>query len=77
MNQVRARTASVSVALRFWFVGFALLLLNLWNRVKASAYVLVPFTTWRFPLARWRLWLWEIIKQRLGFVLELPVLVYL
>jgi putative transposase len=77
MNQVRARTASTSVALRLWFVGLAFLLLNLWGLVKASVYVLLPFTAWHFPLARWRLWLWEVVKQRLGFVLDLPVLVYL
>ncbi len=77
MNQVRARTASASVALRLFFVALAFLLLNLWNLVKASAYALPPFTAWVFPLARWRLWLWEIVKQRLGFVLDLPVLVYL
>jgi hypothetical protein len=77
MNHVRARTASASVALRLWFVGLAFLPLNLWALVKASAYVLLPFTTWPFPLARWRLWLWEVVKQRLGFALEIPVLVYL
>ncbi len=77
MNQARARTTSTSVALRLFFVALAFLLLNLWNLVKASIYWLFPFSTRRFPLARWRLWLWEVIKQRLGFVLELPVLVYL
>jgi len=25
------------------------------------------------PLARWRLWLWEMIKQRLGFVMDIIV----
>jgi hypothetical protein len=77
MNQVRARTASASGALRHFFVALAFLLLNLWNLVKASADLLPPFTAWCFPLAGWRLWLWEIVKQRLGFVLELQVLVYL
>jgi len=76
MNQVRARTTSTSVALRLFFVALALLLLNLWNLVKASAYALSPFEKWRFPLACWRLWLWEMVKQRLGFVLELPVVVH-
>lgn len=77
MNQLRARTASASVALRLFFVALAFLLLNLWNLVKTSAYLLPPFTAWCFPLARWRLWLWEIVKQHLGFALDLPVLVYL
>jgi Transposase DDE domain len=76
MNQLRARTTSTSDALRLFFVALAFLLLNLWNLVKASAYRLFPFTRWRFPLACWRLWLWEAIKQRLGLVLDLPVLVY-
>jgi Transposase DDE domain len=77
MNQVRARTTSASVALRLFFVALAFLLLNLWNSVKASAYALWPFKKWHFPLACWRLWLWEVVKQRLGFVLDLPVVVYL
>jgi hypothetical protein len=25
------------------------------------------------PLARWRMWLWEMIKQRQGFSLEIVV----
>jgi hypothetical protein len=25
------------------------------------------------PLARWRFWLWEMIKQRLGFSLSISV----
>jgi putative transposase len=76
MNQVRARTTSTSVALRLFFVALAFLLLNLWNLVKASAYALPPFAAWCFPLTRWRLWLCKIVKQRLGFVLALPVLIY-
>ena len=78
MNTVRARTSSRSVALRLFFIALALLLLNLWAYVK-----------WHFlhkrqqgprqvvhhllPLARWRLWLWEMVKQRLGFSLEISL----
>lgn len=78
MNTLRARTSSRSVALRLFFVALALLLLNLWAFVK-----------WCFlykrqrgprqivhrllPLARWRLWLWEMVKQRLGFSLVLDL----
>lgn len=78
MNTVRARTSSRSVALRLFFIALALLLLNLWAYIK-----------WRFlykrqqgprqvvhhllPLARWRLWLWEMVKQRLGFSLEISL----
>jgi hypothetical protein len=25
------------------------------------------------PLARWRLWLWEVVKLRLGFALSIPI----
>jgi hypothetical protein len=25
------------------------------------------------PLARWRLWLWEVVKQRLGFSLSISL----
>jgi hypothetical protein len=77
MNQVRARTASASGALRLFFIALAFLLLNLWNLVKASSYPLASSGAWPFPLAHWRLWLWEIVKQRLGFMLDLPVQVYL
>jgi len=78
MNTVRARTSSRSVALRLFFIALALLLLNLWAYIK-----------WRFlykrqrgprqvvhhllPLARWRLWLWEMVKQRLRFSLEISL----
>jgi hypothetical protein len=77
MNQVRARTTSTSVAVRFFFVALAFLLLNLWALVKAAIRLPEPNTSWPFPLVRWRLWLWEVVKQRLGFVLLSPVLVYL
>ena len=77
MHQVRARTTSTSTALRLFFVALAFLLLNLWNLVKASAYRLAPFLPLSFPLTRWRLWLWELVKQRRGFVLDLPALVYI
>jgi IS4 transposase len=56
MNQVRARSASTSSALRLFFVALAFLLLKLWNLVKASAYALWPFKAWPFPLALWRVW---------------------
>lgn len=78
MNTVRARTTSKFVPLRFFWVALALLLLNLWAYIK-----------WTFlfkrqpgprqilhrllPLARWRLWLWEIVKQRLGFALAILI----
>ena len=78
MNQVRARTTSKSPALRFFYVGIALLMLNLWSFVKWT-YLYAPQRGPRqvlhhlLPLARWRLWLWEVIKQRLGFRLEIIV----
>lgn len=41
--------------------------------VKASAHALLPAAVQHrgFPLARWRLWPWEVVKQRLAFILEL------
>jgi len=76
MNQVRARTSSRSVGLRFLFVAIALLLLNLWCYVKWQILYLRQRGPRQvlhhlLPLARWRLWLWEVIKQRLGFSLEI------
>ena len=71
MNTMRARTSSPSVPLRLFYVGLALLLLNLWCYVKWH-YLFVPKPGPRqvlhqlLPLARWRLWLWEMVKQRLA-----------
>jgi len=78
MNTMRARTTSVSVTLRLFYVALALLLLNLWSYVKWH-FLFVPSRGPRhvlhhlLPLARWRLWLWEIVKQRLGFSLSISV----
>jgi putative transposase len=78
MNTMRARTTSTSVALRLFFVALALLLLNLWSYVK-WCHLFVPDRGPRqvlhplLPLARWRLWLWEMVKQRLGFSLAITI----
>jgi len=78
MNTMRARTSSTSVTLRLFYVALALLLLNLWSYVKWH-FLFVPQRGPRqvlhhlLPLARWRLWLWEMIKQRLGFSLSITV----
>jgi hypothetical protein len=78
MNSVRARTTSTSAAWRLFLVALALLLLNLWTYVK-WLHLFVPKPGPRqvlhclLPLARWRMWLWEMIKQRQGFSLELIV----
>jgi len=78
MNTMRARTTSHSITLRLFYVALALLLLNLWSYVKWH-FLFVPNHGPRqvlhhlLPLARWRLWLWEMIKQRLGFSLSITV----
>jgi len=78
MNTMRARTTSTSVTLRLFYVGLALLLLNLWSYVK-WLFLFVPNRGPRqvlhhlLPLARWRLWLWEMVKQRLGFSLSITI----
>ncbi len=78
MNTMRARTTSTSAAWRLFLVALALLLLNLWAYVKWQ-HLFIPRPGPRhvlhhlLPLARWRMWLWEIIKQRQGFSLELIV----
>jgi hypothetical protein len=78
MNTMRARTTSASITLRLFYVALALLLLNLWSYVKWH-FLFVPTRGPRqvlhhlLPLARWRLWLWEIVKQRLGFSLSISV----
>lgn len=78
MNTVRARTTSRSAELRLFFVTLAFLLLNLWSYVKWS-HLFIPKRGPRqilhrlLPLARWRLWLWEMVKQRLGFSLIITI----
>lgn len=78
MNTVRARTTTKSVHLRLFWTAFALLLLNLWAYVKWT-FLFVPRPGPRqvlhrlLPLARWRLWLWEVVKLRLGFALSIPL----
>lgn len=78
MNTMRARTTSKCVALRLFFVALALLLLNLWSYVKWQ-HLFVPKPGPRqllhhlLPLARWRLWLWEMVKQRQGFSLKIDI----
>jgi hypothetical protein len=78
MNTMRARTTSSSVSLRLFFVALSFLLLNLWCYVKwCHLYVSKQgprqVLHHLLPLARWRLWLWEMIKQRLGFSLTITI----
>ncbi len=78
MNLVRARTTSKLSTLRLLYVGVALTLLNLWVFVKWT-YVARPRrgarqVSLRFlPLACWRFGLWEVVKQRQGFNIEILV----
>jgi putative transposase len=78
MNTMRARTTSTSAAWRLFLVALALLLLNLWAYVKwQHLFISKPgprqVLHHLLPLARWRMWLWEVIKQRQGFSLEIIV----
>jgi putative transposase len=78
MNLVRVRTTSKSFTLRLFYVGLALTMLNLWVFVKWTC-VARPGRGARqvlhhlLPLARWRFWLWEVVKQRQGFSMEILV----
>ena len=78
MNSIRARTTSRSAELRLFLVTLALLLLNLWSYLK-WLHLFIPRRGPRqilhrlLPLARWRLWLWEVIKLRLGFSLSIII----
>jgi len=78
MNLVRVRTTSKSPTLRLFYVGLALTTLNLWVFVKWT-FVSCSRRGGRLvlhhllPLARWRLWLWELAKQHLGFSMEIQV----
>ena len=78
MNLVRVRTTSKSSALRLLYIGVALTMLNLWVYVKWT-YVTRSRRGARqvlhhlLPLARWRFWLWEVVKQRQGFNMEILI----
>jgi hypothetical protein len=78
MNLVRVRTTSKSPTLRLFYVGLALTMLNLWIFVKWT-FVSRPRRGGRLvlhhllPLARWRVWLWEVVKQRQGLSMEITV----
>ncbi len=78
MNQVRARTTSRSPVIRFFYVGIALIMLNLWSFVK-WLHLSVSQRDHRiilhrlFPLALWRLWLWEVVKHRLRLVMVITL----
>jgi hypothetical protein len=78
MNLVRVRTTSKSPTLRLFCVGLALTMLNLWVFVKWT-FVSCSRRGGRLvlchllPLSRWRLWLWEVAKQRLGVTMEIQV----
>jgi len=78
MNLVRVRTTSKSPTLRLFYVGLALTMLNLWVFVRWT-FVSRPRRGGRLvlhhllPLARWRLWLWEVVKQRQGLSMEITV----
>jgi putative transposase len=79
MNTVRARTTSRSVPLRLFYVALALLLLNVWSFLKWHHLYIPNHRGPRqvlhhlLPLARYRLWLWEMVKRRLTVSLELYV----
>ena len=78
MNTVRARTTCRIAAFRLFLVALAFLWLNLWQYVKWMYLIILkpgPRTVLHYllPLARWRLWLWEMIKQRLGFSLVINI----
>ena len=78
MNLVRVRTTSKSPTLRLFYVGLALTMLNLWVFVKWTFVSISRRGARRvlrclLPLARWRLWLWEVVKQRLGFSMEILI----
>lgn len=78
MNTVRARTTCKIATFRLFLVALAFLWLNLWQYVKWK-YLFVPKPGPRtvlhhlLPLARWRLWLWEMVKQRLVFSLVIHI----
>lgn len=78
MNQVRARTTCKLPTFRLFLVALAFLCLNLWQYVKwRYLFVIRPgprqVLHHLLPLVRWRLWVWEVIRQRLGISLVIHI----
>jgi putative transposase len=78
LGQVRAHTNSRNVALRFFFLALALLLLNIWTYLRCVCTRLIapgPFRLElnRFRLARFIAFLRRAIEQMYGTIMSIPL----
>ena|SRR5271165_3092357 len=78
LGQVRAHSNSRNVALRFFFLGLALLLLNVWTYLRCRCTRLMgpgPFRleVGRFRLARFSVFVRRAIEHRFGTQRSIPI----
>ena len=78
LGQLRAHTNSRNVALRFFFLGLALLLINIWTYLRCRCTRLIAFGPFRldvkaFRLPRFVAFLRRAIEQAFGTIESIPV----
>ncbi len=78
LGQVRAHTNSRNVALRFFYLALAVLLVNVWTYLRCAYTRIIaqgPFRLDlnRFRLARFSAFLRRAIEQRLGTIMSIPI----
>ena len=78
LGQVRAHTNSRNVALRFFYLALAVLLVNVWTYLRCAYTRIIaqgPFRLDlnRFRLARFSAFLRRAIEQRFGTIMSIPI----
>lgn len=81
LGQVRAHTNSRNVALRFFYLALAVLLVNVWTYLRCAYTRIIaqgPFRLDlnRFRLARFSAFLRRAIEQRFGTIMSIPIYTY-
>ncbi len=78
VNKVRIRTCTKLAIVRLFYMGLGFMLLNLWTylkwvylhlRQRGPRVVLCEL----FPLETFSIWLWEVVKERLGLRKSIPL----
>ena len=78
VSKVRIRTCTKLAIVRLFYMGLGFILLNLWTYLK-WAYLHLRQRGPRvvlcelFPLETFSIWLWEVVKQRLGLRDSIPL----
>jgi len=78
LGELRAHTNSHNVALRFFFLALALLLVNIWTYLRCACTRVIGYGPFRlhvkgFRLARFVAFLHRAIEQAFGTVMSIPI----